>query len=248
MNRLLIFTDAGLDDAIALQYIFTHNKIPDMVATNQLIIDIRCVSGNVGAKQVYDNVLRVINTTPIADYENLYVSCQPASYDDAIEPWVEGYGEDGVLGLYQDIEPAKINRPTPEIVEDESIYILVFSPFTLANKMLHTYFRQIIAIVAMGGHDSSYEGEDMEFNQSLDNDSFQEFVRDCDKLGVPFKLVTYEDCVKYDSLLIDVPEDIRGFYSKYQFWCDSYTSKMKELDMHTTCYDLVAAISLCKDM
>ena len=52
--------------------------------------------------------------------------------------------------------------------------------------------------------------------------------------------------IRLECLAIEKREvNMKDFYCKYQLWCDKYVEKMKELDMHTTCYDLVAAIKIC---
>ena len=241
-NCLLIITDGGLDDAIALQYILSHPKIAKHLESPNNIIDIRCVSGCVSASQTVINTAKVIDSTPAKAKSNIFVTSVPAPYDETIVPW-DGYGSDGLLELFSnnyEIYP-EIN-PFDDIMAD-NIALLTLAPFTHAYEVLKNHYKKISYIVSMGGSDSiSTSEEDMEFNQSLDQDGYNSFVDICNCNNIDFELVTMEECWRNNLLLIDVPEYLNSFYNMYKHYCDSYTKQMQSLELNTACYDLIAAI------
>lgn len=247
-NRIVIFTDGGLDDAIALQYLFSNTMFIHYLDNVKNCIDIRCVSGCVNALQTYKNTIRVLKSTRISNTNNnIYVTCSPAPYDDTIEPW-DGYGHDGVLSLFDNItnidEYPSINYK--EEVSGDSISILLLSPFTHAFKFLEKHYKQVYYIVAMGGNESEVSKEDIEFNESLDTSAFMYFNRICKRENIFYSLITMEECQRSDRILIDIDNKLQEFYSKFKKYCDAYTDRMKELGLNTTCYDLVATIKFAE--
>ena len=248
-NRIIIITDAGLDDSIALQYLFTHEKIQRFMSQPDHSIDIRCVSGNVQAAQVYENVKNTLATVFDKPLPNLYITCQPADYDADIEAWVEGYGQDGVCGLFESTDQTTYpSLEHPMEIKSENLYILALSPFSLANELVRTYADRVRLVVSMGGHDASYSGDDMEFNQSLDPSSFDALKQICIEREIPHSNITYEECLNYNDLLISVPESVSDFYTRFRYYCDAYTAQMQKLDMPTTCYDLIAALKFADEL
>lgn len=239
---LLIITDGGLDDAIAIQYVLSHSKITKFLEITDNWIDIRCVTGCVSASQAAINTSKIIDSTPVKGKNNIFVTCVPAPYDDTTIPW-DGYGNDGLLGLYNEKHEVYEEVNPLKNIKSESITLLTLAPFTHAYEILKESYKEVSFIVSMGGSDSITSSEDdMEFNQSLDNDAFLNFTNLCNRENIDFNLVTMEECWRNSNLLIDVPEFLKKFYSEYRYYCDSYTNQMRTLDLNTACYDLVAAI------
>ena len=246
-RRIVIVTDGGLDDAIAIQYLLTHPKITTFLNDENNCMDIRCVSGCVTAVQTLYNTARVIKSASAYKYSNIYVTNVPAPYDNEIEPW-DGYGADGVLGLFDDIDIPLFPFVNPgKSVTGEHIAVLSLAPFTHSNEFLKGHIKRTEYVVAMGGSSSENEADEMEFNQSLDQNAFKQFNTLCKENEISYKLVTMEECRENDRVLIDVNDDIREFYNRFEVYCDAYTKQMIDLGLNTTCYDLIAAIQFVKD-
>ena len=243
-NRIFIVTDGGLDDAIALQYFFTHPKIIQYLQDDKNAVDIRCVSGCVQAYQTYKNTQNLLATVKPENFphNNIFVTCVPAPYDQAVVPW-DGYGIDGVLGLFDETTSIFPSINSNERVSGENMQMLLLSPFTHAYKLLKTYKNPFTLVTAMGGNDieTETEGEE-EFNKSFDRYAYNETINICKRNNIHFSPVTMEACQRSDKLLIDVPDYLEPFYKEYQRYCDAYTNQMKKLNLNTACYDLVAAV------
>ena len=239
---LLIISDGGLDDAIAIQYLLSHPKITQYLEQQNNYIDIRCVTGCVSANQTVINTSKVIDSTPAKGMNNIYVTSVPAPYDQDTIPW-DGYGSDGLLELFSESYETYPKIDIFNHINADSIALLTLAPFTHAYEILKENCKNVSYIVSMGGSESNPTSEeDMEFNQSLDIDAFNHFTNLCINNGIDFELVTMEECWRNNHLLIDVPENLNKFYNTYKYYCDSYTDQMKALELNTACYDLIAAI------
>lgn len=64
----------------------------------------------------------------------------------------------------------------------------------------------------MGGSEAiDTSEEDMEFNQSMDQDTYTSFVDICKSNNIDFELVTMEECWRNNFLLINIPEYLNTF-------------------------------------
>lgn len=70
MERLLLIdTDAGVDDAIAIFLCLSAHKNPE---TKLTIVGITCVSGNTYVDNVCINVTRILNAAKVEDVINFH--------------------------------------------------------------------------------------------------------------------------------------------------------------------------------
>lgn len=243
INRIILITDGGLDDAIALQFLFSNPKIKDFLRSDTNYIDIRCVSGCVSSSQSVVNTTLAIRSTKVNDLNNIFVTNTPAPYDNDITVW-DGYGEDGVLNFFN--THAITYYPTinkNQSLSNENLLVLLLAPFTHANEILLNYAKNVAYITAMGGNDiTPEEDEDIEFNCSMDIKSYNSFNSLCKINLIKYDQFTIEKCLKHPKLLIEIPDYLTSFYNQYKTICDLYTNRMIELNLSTACYDLIASI------
>lgn len=245
-ERLVVFTDGGLDDAVALYFLLDSEIVRSrFLESPDRCIDIRCVSGCVTAEQAFENTLRVLTKAGVREDANIYVSVWSAPYESEIEPW-DGYGTDGVLGLLEGVEPfiRRREQGIDEQVSAESCVVLGLAPYTFLRDFIRDAGSESIRLVGtMGGNSETVPDDQIEFNKLLDQVAWEATHYMCHEREIPFFEATYEDCISWNE-----KNDVHKITSEYKMGEDfqdllyRYEDRMLDLGLDTACYDLIAAI------
>ncbi|XP_052790179.1 pyrimidine-specific ribonucleoside hydrolase RihA-like [Mya arenaria] len=205
-RKLLIDTDAGVDDA---QAILMALKSPDVD-----VIGITCVAGNVDAMQVGKNVLRVLQVVNRLDIP-VYIGCNEALLGDEKESSDYYHGSDG-LGDVPDPE-----APDKSLIQSEhavnalirlskkykgELSLVCLAPLTniamglrldpgLGPRLKHCYI--------MGGnhHGKGNITVAAEFNFYFDPEAAYVVLN---QLKAPITIVTWETCMEHSIPWVNI--------------------------------------------
>jgi purine nucleosidase len=183
-KKVIIDTDCGVDDALALILALKSNELD--------VLAITTVSGNVHVSQVNQNVSRILEILP--NEENLILA-QGADRPLKRESKEAGsvHGKDG-MGDIQGHVPSKTlpldDRPAWKVICDlareypQEITLITLGPLTnlaMAVEKDPDSVRRLHEVVSMGGvfFDVGNVGPDAEFNVMADPDAARKVVRFC---------------------------------------------------------------------
>ncbi|XP_034943058.1 probable uridine nucleosidase 1 isoform X2 [Chelonus insularis] len=179
LEKLIIDTDAGIDDAVAIFLLLSALAKNN---SNSEIVAITCVYGNTEEQNVEKNVLRILST--------VNASHIPV-YGGARKPIIEHYSNDNYFGqdglgdvFYEDIIPNKINSSVHAALAlvnlakqyNGSLSILVLGPLTniaIATMLDPHFANNVKKFYIMGGSVSGVgnKAPGVEFNFGCDPDS-----------------------------------------------------------------------------
>ncbi|XP_052803089.1 pyrimidine-specific ribonucleoside hydrolase RihA-like isoform X1 [Mya arenaria] len=233
-RKLLIDTDAGVDDA---QAILMALKCPDVD-----VIGITCVAGNADAMQVGKNVLRVLQVVNRLDIP-VYIGCNEPLLGDKKET-SDYHGSDG-FGDVPDPE-----APDDSLLESEhavnalmrlskkqegELSLVCLAPLTniamairmdpgIGSRLKHCYI--------MGGnhHGKGNMTVAAEFNFYFDPEAAYVVLN---QLKAPITIVTWETCMEHSipwefySNIRDKGGDVCNFLSKIEKKSCEYAKKQK---------------------
>lgn len=195
---LIIDTDVGIDDALALMLALSN---PDKCK----ILAITCVAGNVELSKVYTNVLRILNYCKKLQIP-VYQGCSRPLVQKGIHCTVF-HGQDGLGGASEklpmptdDLEPPKEHASVAmvELVQKHpgALTLVALGPLTnvaLAQRLDTTFLSNLKELVIMGG---TFEGRGNEtptgeFNFTCDPEAASVVLNEVDCKA---RIVTYEPC------------------------------------------------------
>ncbi|MFW6223994.1 MAG: nucleoside hydrolase, partial [Spirochaetota bacterium] len=194
MQKLIIDTDCGIDDAVAIMMALAH---PDVE-----VIGITTVSGNVDVAQVTENVLRLLAYFDRSDIP-VYRGASHALVQGAVRaPGV--HGENGLGGVELPATAAAAQPQTAPVGLAELLRagpgatVITLGPMTNLAMSLNLFpdaTSRIGRLVAMGGGiDVGNVTRFAEFNFYADPEAVQ-FVLD---RGVPMELVPWDACIEHE--------------------------------------------------
>lgn len=229
-NRLLIFTDPGLDDAMAIIYLL--REIPLEVR-----IDIICVGGNNTACETFRNACSLIK---FFDRNNIRI-WRTDRIDQHFERLENIHGTD-FLGLSDYVYANEYRYPDDWQDINEKCSILVLAACTIPDR-INISPEQIEQIVVMGGGvlQSNYKG--LEFNQAMDVASFNDFII---KNEHSIKMITIDSCRNevfnlFNSNYAQLVPINTIEYKVYDQYC---SLAVKRQSKYCIPYDLIAAFAL----
>lgn len=190
MQKMIIDTDCGVDDAVAILMAVQHPEVE--------IVGISTVNGNVGVSQSTDNVLRLLNYVERNDIPVFRGATAPL-----VEPVQDASSVHGKNGLADiQLAPAPRNadgRRAPEglrdlIASNPGVTLVTLGPLTNLALLGNLYPQTLPAIgsvVSMGGaFEEGNVTQFAEFNYFADPEAVQ-FVVNRD---VPLTVVTWDAC------------------------------------------------------
>lgn len=194
MQKLIIDTDCGIDDAVAIMMALAH---PDVE-----VIGITTVSGNVDVGQVTENVLRLLAYFDRSDIP-VYHGASHALVQGAVR--ASGvHGDNGLGGV--ELPPTTV-APRPETAPvglaellraNPGATVITLGPMTNLAMSLNLFpdaVSRIGRLVAMGGGiDVGNVTRFAEFNFYADPEAVQ-FVLD---RGVPMEVVPWDACIEHE--------------------------------------------------
>ena len=194
MQKLIIDTDCGIDDAVAIMMALAHSDVE--------VIGITTVSGNVDVAQVTENVLRLLAYFDRSDIP-VYHGASHALLQGAVRA-AGVHGENGLGGVEL---PATTAAPRPEtapvgLVEllrtNPDATVVTLGPMTNFAMSLNLYpdaASLIGRLVAMGGGiEVGNVTRFAEFNFYADPEAVQ-FVLD---RGLPMEVVPWDACIEHE--------------------------------------------------
>ena len=167
--KVIIDTDPGLDDAVAILYALSEPRFAVQAITS--------VAGNIGIDRTTDNALRLV-AVPGADVPVVQGAAGPLAGTGRSEEAI--HGADGLGGVTL---PAPLTAPLPgatAFLADRlmrepagSLHILALAPLTNLALLVRDHpaaFARLGSIIAMGGtiHETGNAGPHAEFNLAAD--------------------------------------------------------------------------------
>ena len=230
INRLLIFTDPGLDDAMALIYLL--KKLPDSTR-----IDIFCVGGNNSPIVSFKNACSLVANVNRSGL-TIWSTDSIAQKSD---PLTDVHGIN-FLGLPDKYCQFTKSFPQDRIDISEKCDIIILASCTIPY-MMNIDPVYIDDIIIMGGCELQPNYNGLEFNQAMDPLSFYNFIKKyMDKLRV----VTVDSCrnAKYDLFSLNYGIFLDKGSIEYECY-DRYSKyALKRKSKSCIPYDLVAAFAL----
>jgi inosine-uridine nucleoside N-ribohydrolase len=200
MQKLIIDTDCGIDDAIAIMMALAHPEIE--------VIGITTVSGNVDVEQVTENVLRLLAFFDRSEVPVYRGASHALLQGRARAPGV--HGENGLGGV--ELPPAPVQaRGEPAPVGLHALLeahpgstVITLGPMTNLAIALNLYpelAERIGRLVAMGGGlEVGNVTRFAEFNFYADPEAVQ-FVLD---RGLALELIPWDACVEHELTAEDL--------------------------------------------
>lgn len=191
-RRVIIDTDPGLDDAVAILYALAEPRLRVEAITT--------VAGNIGLETTTRNAGRLLAVMERNDIPYAAGASRPLEAEGRNEAAI--HGEDG-LGGVELPEPlaAPVLQPAVELLAarllaapEGQITLLALAPLTNLALLARDHplaFARIGAIVAMGGtiHEPGNAGPHAEFNIAADPHAAAMVFAAADRAGVPFTLI-----------------------------------------------------------
>lgn len=230
LSRLLVFTDPGLDDAMALIYLL--RCLPSNVR-----IDIFCVGGNNSAFVSYQNACSLLSNYKRSEVYIWETDCISQNYDSLVNV----HGSD-FLGLpYTQYGNSKV-YPVDWDGVSENCSILVLAACTLP-LLLNIDYKYISDLVVMGGCESQPNYNGLEFNQAMDVFAFSAFI---EKYINKARIITVDSCRNsffdiYNSNYRDYLDELCNEYRCFNLY-EKYA--LKRGSKYCIPYDLIAAFAL----
>ncbi|XP_064459632.1 inosine-uridine preferring nucleoside hydrolase-like [Ornithodoros turicata] len=205
-NQLIIDTDVGVDDALAILLALSNPSKCKVVA-------ITCVAGNVGLSTVYTNVLRLLNFCGQVQNIPVYMGCKTALIHHAT-PFHENahppHGHDGFGGVAEDFPLPKDDLEVPSdhaavamthIVARHpgAVTLVALGPLTnvaIAQRLDPNFLPNLKELVVMGGtvEGKGNEHPAAEFNFACDPEAASIVLSEQE---CKTRLVPYETCLKH---------------------------------------------------
>ena len=225
-----VFTDAGLDDEIALRLLFEY-----IIENDNSNIWISAVSGNTDVEDVYRNVLTIISEyiNKLPANTKIYIDKYEADYDE----YSTFFGIDGLNGRQNKDVVNPSNSTKENVFDDGEIIVISLSPCTLTAKYVKDNLnnRSDNVYVMAGRLNNEYE-----FNASFDIDAYNYLVDIGSTIIYADYLEEYESIMNDDKLrtnlfssIVEVEPIITSLYHDYY-------DLMISINENTCCYDGVA--------
>lgn len=238
MKNLMIFTDPGLDDAIALTWLL--ERLPGGVT-----VDIVAVAGNVPAEDALSNVCQIVSELPSVRADVYIWSSLSIEQNYEYNERIHGNA------FQNKRQTSPLYRG--DIMEDwhgeeaqSDIDIIVIAACTVLKSLADAgKINGISRLVIMGGgvRESNYHG--LEFNQMMDPEAFNYILNRYSSIA---EVVSLESCRRpaYDCLSLDTGE-FENADSLLLSYIDSYKNNAIERNAARCIpYDLIAFLVYLK--
>lgn len=231
-NKLVILSDYGLDDAVALSWLFSHRE-------NFSSIDVVAVAGNVSCARALENAKKLIYELQKEGGEaeiNLISTLEvPQSEEDL--PSI--HGKDGMGDLfknkkrYDKIKAADFNDYLKNL--KNGFILLSLGPLTI-TKLILEKAKPSLTLIMAGVVDEIPNYNGLEFNQALDAAAY------CECLKYPHLIATLDTC-RHQSF------NLAGFKSKETGILSKLINRSVKLAMkrhkdNSYIYDFIASLYL----
>lgn len=198
-NLIIVDTDCGIDDALALVMLLSHSEWE--------VLAITCVAGNVELQRVCPNVLRVLNFCDKKDIK-VYKGCDKAlvvnNFKACQHHHADGFG--GVSSEFPTGELKIEDSPHASIAildllkkYPNEITLVALGPLTnlaICNRLDPNFTTYIKQLIIMGGNIDA-RGNIMkcsEFNFAFDPEAAQMIVTEA---LCPIKILPWETCFRH---------------------------------------------------
>ncbi|XP_068217264.1 nucleoside hydrolase-like [Palaemon carinicauda] len=205
--KVIIDTDAGLDDALAILMALAAHKKKQIE-----VIAITTVQGNTTVDNTNNNVLRILETTDLLEEIPVYAGCSKA----LVHPWKHigepFHGHDG----FGDAEHSKQPPPLSILQKEHAVWALTnlvkkysgkiiltaLGPLTniaLATRLDSTFLSSLADFYVMGGNTTGEGNVTMsgEFNFACDPEAAKVVL---DEVSKPIYLTPWEICLYQTGL------------------------------------------------